>query len=109
MRTRKKLMTLERLATVEDGYEDSEPDRWVTVQEVWVMLQNWNPRGSQAVIDALQVKEQNTHYGRLRHIDGVNSTMRLRHDDRVFSITSVQLVNEVNRFLDMRLIEVIDG
>lgn len=105
MKGRKKLMVLEQLATEDDGFSEGAPEKWEPVQEVWVFLQNWNPRGSAAIVDALQVKEQSTHFARMRHIEGVKSAMRLRHGDRVFAITSVQAMQEANRFLDLRLIE----
>jgi len=99
-------MSVQSLATVEDGFGSGAPDDWQEVRAEMFFLQ---PLRGQEYIAAQMTQSNTTHKGMCHYFAGANSKMRLKYGDRIFHVDGVVNRFERNAFLDWQLVEVKNG
>lgn len=76
---------------------------WEHVCDAWGMI---TPLSGREVSEARAQGDRTTHEITTRYAPGIDSRMRVRYGDRLFELTSVRNVEERDRALMLRAIEV---
>ncbi|MCM3761038.1 phage head closure protein [Alkalihalobacillus oceani] len=95
-------VTVQKLTTTinENGFEMKE---WVDVQTVWAAVSNLHGREYFA---AAAVQAENTVKFMIRHLEGVDSSMRILFQGKAYDITAVDHIKYEKRYMEMKAVEV---
>lgn len=77
---------------------------WATFATVWAEIR---PLNSREAVEALQVREQVTHFIKLRELSGLTPSMRVKHGSRVFNITGIRDIDERGKVQVLTAVEVV--
>ena len=95
-------ITIQRVAitTNENGYEVESPE---LVKEVWAKISNLH--GSE-LFAAKMVQADNTVKFTFRYISGLDQTMQIIFQDKVYNITSIDNIKYRNEYIEIQAKEV---
>jgi SPP1 family predicted phage head-tail adaptor len=81
----KNRITFEKPSTYIDG-DKGQSVVWTYVGECWASIE---PLTARELLNVMQVQASITHRIRCRFLSGINASMRIRYQERMFAITSV--------------------
>ena len=102
-------MRLERFVGQGTEFDDlthEDSGYWEFVHEVGISLAPVNDSRGIDLLVAQQMKSKVTHTGVSRYMRGINTTMRLRYQDRIFNVISVTEQDGRCDYLVWRLSEI---
>jgi len=95
-------ITIQRIAitTNENGYEVESPE---VVKEIWAKVTNLHGKEFFA---AKAVQSENTVKFTFRYISGIDQTMQIMFQDKVYNITSIDNIKYRNEYIEIQAKEV---
>lgn len=97
----KKRVTIQTLSVLSDG-QGGWSESWVDGDTVWASIE---PLKGYERFQAMQMQTPVTHKLGMRYRSDVNTGIRLKYGDRIFSVEEVLNVNEDSRFLEIKAVE----
>lgn len=96
---------IQKLTTIlnENGFKI---DTWIDYKTVWASISNL--RGREYYV-AATIKAENTVKFKIRYIDGIDTTMRIRFRDKSYNIISIDNIKYENKYIEIKAMEVEDG
>lgn len=88
---------------VEIGLNGFEEESWCDVKEVWGSVANLQGK---EYYQAASVQKENTVKFLIRYTSGINQEMRIKFNDCLYNIISINNFNYVNRYIEIKAIEV---
>lgn len=88
------------IQTNENGFE---AETWEPFKTVWAKIENLSGREYFA---AAQVKAEKTVKFTIRYLEGLDETMRILFEGKVYNITSIDNIKYQNRFVEIKALEI---
>lgn len=88
---------------VEVGANGFEENCWTNIKEVWGSVSNLQGK---EYYQAASVQKENTVKFLIRYTPGISQEMRIKFNDCFYDIISINNLNYVNRYIEIKAIEV---
>lgn len=95
-------ITFQRLTSAVNG-NGFEIEAWQDYKTVWAAVSNLNGR---EYYQAAAIQAEKTVKFLIRHIEGVDTSMRILFKDKKYNITSVDNMKYANKHLEIKALEV---
>jgi len=95
-------ITIQRvtMSTNENGYEEESPE---VVKEVWAKVSNLHGK---EFFEAKAVQSENTVKFTIRYISGLDQTMQILFQEKIYNITSIDNIKYRNEYMEIQAKEV---
>jgi SPP1 family predicted phage head-tail adaptor len=94
-------VTIQQLSKSQNGMGEEEPG-WTNFATRWASIE---PISGREYFSAQQVNAEITHRVKMRHLEGLESTMRILYGARAFEIKSIMNIKEKNQELEILCVE----